>query len=865
MGWKVGEGVWLCLLGFLWGLGGMADLARPQSSAPSSEASGGPILRPLPQDSKMPPVDVQERDLLELLRTLPDTDFPAPTALVPPLRKSLTLEPAEAKVPTGAVERTIQTYPTGYPAVLPFGRPEPIPPPEPVPGPVPPPPPGAVEEFKVTPVASPPLRELIEKQEPQPPRFELIKLIPNRPLPRKPTEDREGGVDPAVQWWAPIPTIPTAAYTFEGVNNNCGCLPPDVEGDVGPDHYFEMVNLHFRVFKRDGTALNAITANNTLWSGLPNCGPRNDGDPIVLYDPIADRWFASQFAIIGNLINDCRSYQCIAVSQTGDPLGSWWRSEFKHGFNVNNYFGDYPKFGLWVTQPGTQNNNTYFLMVHQFGGGGFCPWRGSGFYAIQRDAFMNGQSFWIIYWNVGSVNTCFGGALPADLEGTDLPPNGTPGYFVAPDLFGGCVDPPGDDIQIWEFWVNWNCCTTSCTGCYSLGPNNSGSPNQVIELAQTSCGEKDPDLCTANREACIDQPGTTQKLEAISDRFMHALRYRHWSGSPGYASMVVTHTVDAANNRGAPWWIELRKADGATGWTLRQCSVFSPDSLDRWMGSISINAFEDMFLGYSRSGSTAPNYPSAVATARLGTDTLNTMGAEAVLYPGGGSQTHSSGRWGDYTTTSVDPLDDCLWWHVNEYYSATSSASWQTRITVTEFPRYWAISRNRSGTSIDALYDIRPLPNPTVDGYVAVGVTTWSSTDADAWVLRPMPGCGLRYRLDLGGPGFDVPRSIIPTSGGGFLFVGYTESAGTNGAIWVRRLNGDGTTAWERIYDSAGKEFAYDVMEVTEGGAQYYVVVGGGQGPLGGFDIVVLKLNSAGNVVWQRYYGGSGQEISRWT
>jgi hypothetical protein len=97
--------------------------------------------------------------------------------------------------------------------------------------------------------------------------------------------------------WRPAPTMPPPLLTFEGLNNTCGCAPPDSDGDVGPNHYIESINESYRIFDKNGNTL--VTSNyNTLFAPLTGtpCNGFNDGDPFTLYDPIADRWLISDFA-----------------------------------------------------------------------------------------------------------------------------------------------------------------------------------------------------------------------------------------------------------------------------------------------------------------------------------------------------------------------------------------------------------------------------------------------------------------------------------------------------------------------------------------------------------------------------------------
>ena len=100
-----------------------------------------------------------------------------------------------------------------------------------------------------------------------------------------------------------------------------------------------MSNLSFQVFNKTGGSLYGPALNNTLWAGFGGaCQTENQGDPIVLYDQIADRWMLSQFTANGPTY-----YNCVAVSTTPDPTGAYYRWAFSTGAN----FPDYPKYGFW--------------------------------------------------------------------------------------------------------------------------------------------------------------------------------------------------------------------------------------------------------------------------------------------------------------------------------------------------------------------------------------------------------------------------------------------------------------------------------------------------------------------------------------
>ncbi|MDO8671286.1 MAG: hypothetical protein Q7O66_07625, partial [Dehalococcoidia bacterium] len=132
--------------------------------------------------------------------------------------------------------------------------------------------------------------------------------------------------DPVVQSSPGLLSMPATIQNFEGVNNINAVYPPDTNGDVGPNHYVQWVNLSLQIWDKNGTSLYGPVQGNTLWSGFGGpCQSFNHGDPVVLYDHLADRWFISQFAVPGGATG---YYQCIAVSQTGDPTGSWYRYAF---------------------------------------------------------------------------------------------------------------------------------------------------------------------------------------------------------------------------------------------------------------------------------------------------------------------------------------------------------------------------------------------------------------------------------------------------------------------------------------------------------------------------------------------------------
>jgi PKD repeat protein len=491
--------------------------------------------------------------------------------------------------------------------------------------------------------ATGPLRDM-----PQiPPMPAVLGQIFQRPFKRLPNRAGSGGSaapDPVAQTSLVGASAPSTGTSFEGVGNVNGVLPPDPAGAIGPNHYVQMVNLSFAIYERDGNKLYGPAANNTLWQGFGGaCESTNDGDPVVLYDHLADRWLMSQFA----LPNFPRGpfYQCIAVSKTGDPTGAWYRYEFTiSDTNLN----DYPKFGVWP--------DGYYMSINQFKCNPVrCSWAGQGVAAFERDQMLNGRAARMVFFDLYNADPNLGGMLPADLDGP-APPAGTPNPFaqVDDDAWGYTSQ---DQLQIWDFHVDWS--------------NPSSSTFTFDRALQTAAF--DANMCGYARN-CIPQPGGTS-VDAISDRLMYRLQYRDFGD---YQTMVVNHTVDTdGSDHAGIRWYELRES--GSGWGIAQQGTYAPDSDHRWMGSAAINGAGDIALGYSvSSGSTNPSIRFA---GRLAGDPLGEMTqGEGVIVAGKGYQTHSSGRWGDYSMLSVDPTDDCTFWYTQEYYASVGSAPWRTRI-----------------------------------------------------------------------------------------------------------------------------------------------------------------------------------------
>ncbi|NWF64511.1 MAG: carboxypeptidase regulatory-like domain-containing protein [Chloroflexi bacterium] len=572
--------------------------------------------------------------------------------------------------------------------------------------------------------------------------------------------------DPSIIQNAPVGnSMPSTIANFEGINNVNGVLPPDTNGDIGYDpttgtkYYMEWVNLSFQIWNVTNPAapvsLYGPAAGNTLFTSLGGiCAANNDGDPIVLFDPLANRWMVSQFAL--GFPNNF--HQCIAVSATGNPTGAWYLYDYQTSTTVMN---DYPHFGVWP--------DGYYMTVNQFNGVSFA-WAGAGVAVFEREQMLQGLSARMIYIDIGLVTLNYGGMLPSDLDGLNPPPVNAPNYFSEWDDSTWLGD-PNDTLRIWEFNVDWvNTANTT------FGLNSSYDPNLFIATSDI-----DPEVCAGFARSCIPQPGTMSKLDAISDRLMHRLAYRNFGT---HQTIVGNRTVDAGGDHAAVYWFELR--DTGSGWSMYQQGVYNPDSDHRWMGSISQDASGNMALGYSvSSGST---YPSIRYTGRLATDTLGTMPqGEATMIAGSGSQTSSSSRWGDYSMMGIDPVDDCTFWYNQEYYAATSNAGWQTRIGSFKFP---SCTTGPKGTLTGTVTDgSSPLAGVTVT--LSGGASTTTNASGVYTIIVP-PGT---YSATASKYGYiDGNASGINITNGGTTIQNFTLSSAPTHT--VSGVVTDATTGW---------------------------------------------------------------------
>lgn len=463
--------------------------------------------------------------------------------------------------------------------------------------------------------------------------------VPNkfyRPGDHPKAPDLSNFSDPAQQTTAGTLGPASVGVNIEGATDDDNAsvvgyrvVPPDVEGDVGPNHYFQFINSVLQIFDKNGNSVLGPIAGNTFWGGFGGrCEEDNDGDPVVLYDHLADRWLVTQFSV-----SSAPYYMCLAVSTSPNPTGSYNR----YAFSFGNNFPDYPKFGVWP--------DAYYMTMRNFPNGG--SFAGVQAVAFERNSMLVDSSAAAVVFDIPG-GTSNDGWLPADLDGP-APPGGTPGIFAgAPYTVGS------NQIVLYGLHADWsNLANSTLTSLGTL----------PVDPFDTSV-------------STVQQPRGGEQLDALPWFLMYRMQYRNFGT---YQTLLLNHTVDVGNNRAGIRWYELRDTGG--GWGVHQQGTFAPnDGENRWVGSIAMNGNGDIALAYSISSRDL--YPSLRFTGQTAGRTDGIMDlAETEIHAGTGVQkANSYQRWGDYSTLSVDPSDDATFWYTGEYYANSAAFDFKTRI-----------------------------------------------------------------------------------------------------------------------------------------------------------------------------------------
>ncbi|MEP6788632.1 MAG: hypothetical protein ABJB40_09385, partial [Acidobacteriota bacterium] len=486
------------------------------------------------------------------------------------------------------------------------------------------------------------------------------------------------------------PSMPSPANTFAGMNSNLGCggcRPPDTDGDVGPNYYMQSVNSSIRIHGKDGSVLAGPITYNSFFSAMGTSTPcgnnQSQGDGVVSYDHIADRWIVSDFAF--SSFPGTSFYQCVGVSKTSNPVsGGYWLYAIQIDPNNTNFLGDYPKFGMWP--------DAYYMSVNMFSNN--TTFNGVRVFALDRNSMING----------GPANTIAFSVLPADLGDQysfvpasfrtgDPPPAGQPEWVMSinSSTVAGTVE---TQVFVRRFHVDFAAPANS-----TFGVGAPHAPEGIIEVN----GFVDA-FTTTTSIAPNGTATSSQFLDTLGDKLMYPLVFQNLGGVESiYADQTVNNNQGGTGPTGIRWYqFDMTGNTIPAAPTQQQTFNNSNDGLWRWMPSINVDRQGNLAIGYSTSSTTSD--PSIRYAGRLAGDPLNDLSqGEAVMTTGTGHQTSTSGRWGDYSTMFVDPSDSCTFFHTNEFYSSTSDSSWNTRVGSFKF----------SGCISSASPTPTPTPTPT--------------------------------------------------------------------------------------------------------------------------------------------------------
>jgi hypothetical protein len=498
-------------------------------------------------------------------------------------------------------------------------------------------------------------------------------------------------------------------FGFDGPHGPSeGRNPSDNSLAVGPNHIVQTVNSRLAIFTKKGELFDSTGAvlygavpTNTVFHGFGGtCEERNNGDAVVRYDQLADRWLivmpifrrgeprpdqpppwvggdSVYFSPPGVLeqpgaaaplfepepfvppVSGARTpggrgtprgerppepegvySMCYAVSTTSDPRGSYYRYEF-----LRPLFPDYPRPAVWPDGyyvPTSTGDDV--VQKHA------C--------VVDRNRMLAGEPATEQCFVLDGVNFLNN----ADLDGTALPPPGAPNIMMATG--GTQLDSIFSDhaLYVWRFFVDWS----ESANTRLVGPD-------TLDVAPYEY------LCDGQLTNCVPQPETDQRLDAQGDKIMSRLVYRNLGQRE---TLVGVHSVTTQLGGGGVRWYEFGVDRDRTVW-LRQQGTYAPDGAYRWMASPAIDARGNIGIGYSFGG--PGDFPGQRFAGRLAEDPLGTLTLqETVLVDGGAAQTTTL-RWEDYTQTAVDPEDDCSIWYVGDYL-ASGSPSYSTRIGMFRLP-----------------------------------------------------------------------------------------------------------------------------------------------------------------------------------
>ncbi len=553
----------------------------------------------------------------------------------------------------------------------------------------------------------------------------------------------------------PSPSAPAPATTnnFDGLDFATWGAghPPDTNGDVGPTYYIQTINTSVGIFRKsDNVRVAAFTFNTLMSQGSFGnlCDTNNFGDPVVLYDTFEDRWIITDFAFTldgsGNVINPPGTFQCFAVSKTGDPVVGGWNF---YSISIVGGLGDYPKFGIWP--------DGLYMTASIFGYPAGAPFQNPRVWALNKaQMYAGAPSVQVVTFDAPAADFT---VLPSNARlQTGTPPPGTPNYFLSSWEFT-------NGLTVYKFHVDW----TSPLLSTFTGPD--------IPIAATSW----PNAAVPN---ALSSGGNA--LDVLQIRAMVQNQYTNIGG---VESLWATHTVRRGNTSGlaAPRYYQVNVTGGTVAAAIPQASTWDPDGanvISRFMPSVAVDRVGNMALGYSTSSSTT--FPAIKYAGRLATDPINTLSqTEQVLIQGTGTQTGSCGgtciRWGDYSAMTLDP-DGCTFWYTNMYYG-TSGLSFLTRIGSFSYPSCTPVG---AGGTVQGTVTATVGGAPISGATVALGSRTTTTDGSGNYSFTGIPaGTYPSITASFSGYISSTVTSIVVTDGGTTTQDFSLGLAATNGCL----------------------------------------------------------------------------------
>lgn len=461
---------------------------------------------------------------------------------------------------------------------------------------------------------------------------------------------------------APILAAPqTLSTNFNGPTlTDTGAFPPDTMGTVGPAQYISFVNGRIRSYTKAGVADGVINADPDVFFAsvmtpvAPPVLQNFTSDPQIRYDRFTARWYMSIIDV------PCLNAGCTSVganrwllavsnaASNGVITGATVWTFFQFQPDAAN-FCDYPSLGTDV--------NALYVGCDMFDPAG--AFAGTNGYVIQKTSVLGAGP---IVVNAFANMAAGAGAGPESPRGVDnFDPTATEGYFVGPDnaVFGAItfrrISSPGS-------------ATPTISANIVVSVNTTTSPNRVPHAGNTG--------------------GASGQLDSINDRFFQAMirNGRLWAAH-NFRVDATGVASTAAQNRNATRWYEFQNLT-TTPTVVQSGTVFdnaatAAAARQYFIPSVTVTGQGHAVMGMTMAGT--PVGATPVFVGRLAGDTLGTMdgppSAAAVVFgtttsnynPPSDSGGTSGRRWGDYSFTVVDPLDDMTVWSIQEYNQASNS------------------------------------------------------------------------------------------------------------------------------------------------------------------------------------------------